>query len=449
MRLTLAALAAVLILAAPAHAAGPELGIADDRILLAGGPLADEAVAEWADMGIEQVRILALWSRIAPNHAEGAYDWTSLDHAVDRVVAAGMEPMLNVTGPGPLWVSRRSERGEPRYDPDPALYGEFARAVAERYGDRVDRYILWNEPNLAGWLMPQASCVGKRCSSVAPHLYRSLVRGAYPLVHDADPGAEVLIGALAPRGDELSRENANHRPLAFLRAFGCVDARFKQLTTGRCRGFKPATADGFAFHPHGVLTSPETPFPNPDDVALASLSRLTSTLDRLQRGGRMKATTRRFNLFIDEFGYQTNPPDKLAGVSPTQQDQWLQRAAYLAWRNPRVKLFSQYLWRDEPRGLNPRTAAGSRACGSPTAAPSRRSSTSSRRSRSTPRAAGCGVRSAGATPSASRWSGGCPAAPVADGGHAGHRLARLLELEHPTGSRRVVRYRRPRPRARR
>ena len=151
-------------------------------------------------MGIEQVRILALWSRIAPNHAEGAYDWTALDHAVDRVVAAGMEPMLNITGPGPLWVSRRSERGEPRYDPDPKLYGEFARAVAERYGDRVDRYILWNEPNLGGWLLPQASCVGKRCTSVAPHLYRSLVRSAYPAVHDADTDAEVLIGALASRG---------------------------------------------------------------------------------------------------------------------------------------------------------------------------------------------------------------------------------------------------------
>ncbi len=352
MRLLLAALAALLVLAAPAHAAGPELGIADDRILLAGGPLADEAVAEWADMGVQQVRILALWSRIAPNHAEGPYDWTALDHAVDRVVGAGMEPMLNITGPGPLWVSRRAERGDTRYDPDPKLYGEFARAVAERYGDRVDRYIIWNEPNLGGWLLPQASCASRRCSSVAPHLYRALVRSAYPAVHAADSDAEVLIGALASRGSALTRENGSHRPLEFVRAFGCVDAKFKKLTTGRCRGFKPATADGFAFHPHGVLTAPDAAFPHPDDVALVSLSRLTSTLDRLQRGGRMKATSRRFNLFIDEYGYQTNPPDKAAGISLTQQDQWLQRGAYLAWRNPRVKLFSQYLWRDEPRSLN-------------------------------------------------------------------------------------------------
>ena len=39
---------ALAALAPPAHAASGEVGIADDRILLAGGPLADRAVAEWA-----------------------------------------------------------------------------------------------------------------------------------------------------------------------------------------------------------------------------------------------------------------------------------------------------------------------------------------------------------------------------------------------------------------
>jgi hypothetical protein len=179
MRLILAVIVA-LVLAAPAHAAGPQLGIADDRILLAGGELADEAVAEWSDMGIDVVRIYALWNRIGPTHPDGGFEWTALDHAVDRVVAAGMEPMLNITGPGPLWISRRSERGEPRYDPDPKLYAEFARAVAERYGDRVNRYILWNEPNLGGWLKPQRSCNRRGCTPVSPHLYRSFVRNAYP-----------------------------------------------------------------------------------------------------------------------------------------------------------------------------------------------------------------------------------------------------------------------------
>jgi hypothetical protein len=349
----LALLIALLVFAPPAHAAGPEMGIADDRILLAGGPEADEAVAEWADHGIDYVRIYALWSRIAPNHPEGDNDWASLDHAVDRVVRAGMKPMLTITGPGPLWASRRSERGEPRYDPDPRLFARFARAVAERYGDRVDRYIVWNEPNLGSWLRPQASCSrAGRCTSVSPHLYRALVRVAYPEIHAADRDAQVLIGSMSSRGGNLTRENATHRPLAFLRAFACVDSRFRKLRSGHCRGFKPARADGFAFHPHGVLLAPERPFPHRDDVGLPSLSRLTSALDRLQRAGRLQASGRRLDIFIDEFGYQTDPPDRFAGVSLKEQDEWLQRAAYVVWRNPRVKMFSQYLWFDEPRTIN-------------------------------------------------------------------------------------------------
>jgi hypothetical protein len=224
--------------------------------------------------------------------------------------------------------------------------------VAARYADQVDRYILWNEPNLGGWLRPQAACFGKACNSVAPHLYRDLVNAAYPAIHAADSKAQVLIGAMSSRGSSLTTENSNHRPLAFLRALGCVDAKFKKLTTGRCRNFKPAQADGFAFHPHGVLAAPETVFPNSDDVSIASLSRLTSVLDKLSNAKRLKGSKRKLDLYLDEFGYQTNPPDKFTGITLSQQDQWLQRAAYQAWRNKRVKLFAQYLWLDEPRSIN-------------------------------------------------------------------------------------------------
>jgi hypothetical protein len=100
-----------------------------------------------------------------------------------------------------------------------------------------------------------------------------------------------------------------------------------------------------------VLLAPEKSFPNKDDVSISSLSRLTKTLDKLRSMKRIKSA-HKLNLYLDEFGYQTNPPDKFAGITLSQQDDWLQRAAYQAWRNPRVKLFSQYLWKDEPRSLN-------------------------------------------------------------------------------------------------
>jgi len=351
MRLTLAVLTALLFFASPARAAGPQIGIADDRVLLNGGAEADAAIKEWTELGVQTVRIYALWSRIAPNSPSGENEWAQLDHAVDRVTQAGMKPILTITGPGPLWVSRRSERGEPRYDPDPKLFGKFAGQVAERYGDRVDRYIVWNEPNLGGWLRPQGSCNGSNCTPVAPHLYRGLVQAAYPAIHAADSTAQVLIGAMSSRGSTLHTENSNERPMFFLRALGCVDANFKKLTTGRCKGYKAVPADGFAFHPHGVLAAPEAKFPHADDISIAELSTLTKGLDKLRSLGRIKSA-KKLDLYLDEFGYQTNPPDVFTGVSLKTQDDWLQRAAYQAWRNPRVKLFAQYLWKDEPRSLN-------------------------------------------------------------------------------------------------
>ncbi len=343
----------LLVFAAPARAAGPELGIADDRILFAGGAAADEAVRDWSALGVEQVRILALWSRIAPSAPGGEYSWAQLDHVVDRVVGAGMAPLLTITGPGPLWVSRRAERGDPRYDPDPdalrRVRGGGCAALRRPCGSL--RAVERAQPReLAA--SPGELQRARGCTPVAPHLYRALVRAAYPAVHAADPGAQVLIGTMSSRGGEQRSENSTARPLVFLRALGCVNASFKKVRTGRCKGFKPATGDGFAFHPHGVLTAPDRAFPHPDDVSLASLPRLESALDKLQRGGALKATTSRFNLYLDEYGYQTNPPDRISGISATAQNTWLQRAAYQAWRDPRVKLLTQYLWHDEPVNLD-------------------------------------------------------------------------------------------------
>ncbi len=353
-----------------ARAAGTEVGIADDRVLLAGGPQADRAVAEWQRLGVDVVRIYALWSRIAPapdsrsapagfdaaDPDAAGYQWGSLDQAVARVRGAGMRVMLTITGPGPLWSSRVPSLENPRYKPDPARYADFSTAVARRYGREVDRYILWNEPNLPSWLQPQAACTKAGCTPVAPHIYRELVRAAYPAVHAADPGAQVLIGALASRGLILASMNATMRPMTFVRGLGCVSSRYAPVRTGACRDFRPASADGFAFHPHGGLTAPGTPFPNPDDVNLASLGRLTGALDRLQRAGALRSGAPRLDLFLDEYGYQTNPPDRIGGVSATAQDVWLQRAAYDGWRNPRVRMMGQYLWRDEPFG--PRAYSG-------------------------------------------------------------------------------------------
>ena len=327
MRLTLLLILTLLAAAPVARAAGPEIGVADDRVLLAGGPKADRAVAEWRADGVDDVRIFAQSRRIE------RWGWSELDAAVARVRGAGMKVILTVLGP------RR---------PSVSHFAAFAGEVAARYGADVDRYIIWNEPNLRVWLAPQAKCSHGHCTPVAPHLYRALVRAARPAIRAADPGAEVLIGALSSRGQKLRSPSSTERPMVFLRALGCVDRGYHRLRTGACKGFRPAAGDGFAFHPHGTLTAPDRPYWNPDDVDLASLGRLEHALDRLQRGGRLQASTRRLGIFIDEYGYQTRPPDRTAGVSLATQDRWLQMADYLAWRDHRVRLLTQYQWFDEP-----------------------------------------------------------------------------------------------------
>jgi hypothetical protein len=372
LRLLGLALALCALAPAAAHAAANlETGIADDAAVL-GEPdtaRATQTVAAWRDLGIDNVRVLVHWGTVSPqpgdrrapagfdaaNPDDPRYAWGPLDRAIALIRGAGLTVTLSITGPGPLWASASPAAGNRRFKPLPALYGRFARAVALRYGANVDRYILWNEPNLPLWLQPQFTCRGRSCTPYAPHLYRRMVRAAAPAIHAADRTARVLIGALAPAGQNPRSRNAIMRPLTFLRALGCVDRRAQRVRTGDCRGFQPASAEGIAYHPHGVRRAPDVSDPQPDEAGLADLPRLEGLLAAVQRTGGLRNTlgrTRRFDLYFTEYGYQTNPPDRFVGVRPAQQAQWLQQGAYLAWRNPRVRMLTQYVWRDEAIGAN-------------------------------------------------------------------------------------------------
>jgi hypothetical protein len=373
----LAAAAAAAAFAAPAHAGSQmEVGIADDAVLLGDPAKAEQAVAKWKGLGIETVRVFARWVAIAPeadsvgppsgfraaDPADPLYSWGVLDRAIALLRSHGITPVVVVTGSGPLWSSRLPGLGVPRYKPDPSKFAAFAAAVATRYRDSVDRYVLWNEPNIPGWMQPQFTCTGSRCTPESPHVYRALVNAAYPAIKQADPRSTVLMGALAPRGGRPVSRNVAMRPLQFIRALGCVDERYRRIRTGPCRNFKPVRADGFAYHPHGVLRSPDEPAIERDNAAIADLGRLGATLDKTTRAGGFKPSTgRRFHLYLTEYGYQTRPPDPYAGISPSAQARWIQHGAYLAWRDPRVKCVMQYEWRDEPiasRGLGARAFSG-------------------------------------------------------------------------------------------
>ena len=75
LRLVVPLAAALLTLGAgSARAAGPEVGVSDDRVLLVGGADPDRVVGEWKANGVDVVRIFALWSRIAPAREPAGFD---------------------------------------------------------------------------------------------------------------------------------------------------------------------------------------------------------------------------------------------------------------------------------------------------------------------------------------------------------------------------------------
>jgi hypothetical protein len=341
---------------------GAEVAMEDERILLGQPDRAPDVVARWKALGVEAVRVHARWGAIAPAAAarrpprgfhpadpgDRRYDWASLDRVVALLGDEGLKVQLTVTGPGPLWSSARPALRRPSWRPRPAAFAAFARAVARRYRGRIARYLVWNEPNIAGWLTPQNRCRRGVCTPVSPHLYRGLVRAAVPAIHRADPGSMVLIGELAPIGERATSESSTVPPLPFLRAMACVDDRYRPVRTGPCARFRPAMGDAFGHHPHGKRVGPTQPSANRDWAKLGDLPRLLRVLDRLTRSGRVRAPGGRFDLYFTEFGYQTSPPDHAAGITVARQAEWLQTAAFIAWRTPRVRSVTHYQWEDEP-----------------------------------------------------------------------------------------------------
>ena len=54
-------------------------------------------------------------------------------------------------------------------------------------------------------------------------------------------------------------------------------------------------------------------------------------------------------IWITEYGYQTNPPDPIFGVTPARQAAYVTEAFGIARRHPRIDMMLWFLLRDETR----------------------------------------------------------------------------------------------------
>ena len=85
-------------------------------------------------------------------------------------------------------------------------------------------------------------------------------------------------------------------------------------------------------------------------MTIGVLSRLTRALDRAARAGRIR---KHMPIWLTEFGIQSKP-DPLLGVSLARQAEYQAISERIAYDNPRVAAFSQYLLRDDLPRRGPR-----------------------------------------------------------------------------------------------
>jgi hypothetical protein len=300
------------------------------------------AFDEISSFGVKSVRIVLLWQNVAPASSSrvkpdfdatnpAGYDWSGYDPQIDGAIARGWNVLLTVSGPVPKWASNGARDNLTR--PSPKEFQAFMTAAARHYGAKISRWSIWNEPNQPQFLLPQYSAV--KHTPLSPRIYRNLfLAGQRGLRAGGLPNAQVLIGETSPRGT-----GAVVAPLTFLRGMFCLDSKYRKV--GNCAELH---ADGYAHHAYTTAAGPLFKPKQPNDVTIGVISRLVSALNRAASAG---AVDSGLKIHLTEFGIQSTP-DPVFGVSQARQSDFRSIAERLAYDQPRIVAFSQYLLRDDP-----------------------------------------------------------------------------------------------------
>ncbi len=280
-------------------------GIQDDAWLAYGPGTIDARAATLKGLGVEVVRYTLRWDQVET--ARGRYDWGASDTVLNALDRAGLAPVVTI------WGTPRFANGDrsPNWAPGSATeIARFARAAATHY--RFVRYwTIWNEPNQRRWLRPTS----------ASTYTTKLLNPAYTSLHAVTRGALVGGGVTAPRGSA-----GGISPVDFIHGMRAAHARL----------------DAYAHHPY-PLRPTQTPWSGGcghcETITMATLGRLRFEVRRAFGNTR---------IWLTEYGYQTNPPDRTIGVSYATQTRYLGDAARRVFAAPRVDMLIHYLYRDEP-----------------------------------------------------------------------------------------------------
>jgi hypothetical protein len=339
LRLLPLMLLAVLILAVPAHAKSTqEVTFEAPRDLF--DPAQREAAFNEIDgLGAHALRVVLYWDEVAPDPDSRVkpqldmsdpanYDWSKYQPVLDEAKARGWTVQVTASGPVPRWATNGARDQVTR--PSPNEFRMFMTALSKHFGDDVTRWAIWNEPNHPQFLGPQYDSKHRPAS---PAIYRGLYAAALRGLADAGDTKPVLMGETAPTGT-----GKDVAPLTFLRGALCLNDNYKKV--GGCAKLR---VDGYAHHAYTNRAGPQFKTTKPNDVMIGVLPRLVTALDKAAAAG---VVNKKLPVYLTEFGIQSTP-DPIAGVSLQRQAEYRSYSERLAYYNPRVAAFSQYLLTDD------------------------------------------------------------------------------------------------------
>ncbi|HEY3543694.1 MAG TPA: glycosyl hydrolase [Gaiellaceae bacterium] len=281
-----------------------------------------------------------------------AYNWALYDRLVQYAHDTGIQVVFSI-----LFTPKWANGGKARTVP-PKNYKDlenFAYAAAERYSGlwippewqqnaslgignhplpKVNMWTAWNEPNNPLWLTPQYKRVGKTWRVESAFNYAKICNAVMAGVHSKFLGPlsdeHVACGVTGPKGNDApATKRASVDALTF-------------LTQAHRFGMKDF--DVYAHHPYADKGA-ESPsyIPKGKQKMRVQLGNINTLLKLVSKYYGPK------HLWITEYGYQTNPPDKTVfGISWKTQAKYMAQAYAIARKNPRIDMMLWFMVRDEP-----------------------------------------------------------------------------------------------------
>jgi hypothetical protein len=326
----LAVVATALAFAPSAAAGGPSLLVGATEDAVRSPVLADSKTQ--MDMiklaGFGGVRITQIWS---PGETSLSSDDLAILTTVTQAARLdGIEVLVSVINAG--------AKTAPLSDQDRADFAAYAASIVTEV-PAIQHLIVGNEPNLNLYWLPQFDANGGDAAATA---YEALLAQVYDVVKAADPGVEVIGGAVSPRGnDKPNGIRLTHSPTTFIPDMGAAY---------RASGRTLPIMDAFAFHPYednSSIAPVKGLNPKSTSVAIGDYGKLVALLGTAFDGTAQPGST--LPIYYDEFGVQSQIPPAKASlytgaeqsttkpVDEATQAEYYRQAIQLAFCEPNVK----------------------------------------------------------------------------------------------------------------